>query len=121
MDHPTKDKSIQLTNFANQIQKELAWMGIESTLKFLDPYIVNPNGRLNQFELGERYSSADADCLLVELPAYSDNWSTWKNALGTMPSQMITTNKMKNSGVSFNTTLGIASCLGSMPIGLDGN
>ena len=27
----------------------------------------------------------------------------------------------KNSGVSFNTTLGIASCLGSMPIGLDGN
>ncbi len=95
-------------------------MGIESSLKFLDPYIVNPNGRLNQFELGERYSSADADCLLVELPAYSDNWSTWKNALGTMPSQMITTNKMKNSGVSFNTTLGIASCLGSMPIGLDG-
>ena len=118
---PHKDKSIQLTNFVNQIQKELAWMGIESSLKFLDPYIVNPNGRLNQFELGERYSSADADCLLVELPAYSDNWSTWKNALGTMPSQMITTNKMKNSGVSFNTTLGIASCLGSMPIGLDGN
>ena len=118
---PHKDKSIQLTNFANQIQKELTWMGIESSLKFLDPYTVNPNGRLNQFELGERYSSEDADCLLVELPAYSDNWSTWKNALGTMPSQMITTNKMKNSGVSFNTTLGIASCLGSMPIGLDGN
>ena len=61
---PHKDKSIQLTNFVNQIQKELAWMGIESSLKFLDPYIVNPNGRLNQFELGERYSSADADCLL---------------------------------------------------------
>ena len=34
---PHKDKSIQLTNFANQIQKELAWMGIESSLKYLDP------------------------------------------------------------------------------------
>ena len=118
---PHIDKSVQLTNFANQIQKELAWMGIESSLKFLDPYSINQNGRLNQFELSERYSSADADCLLIELPDFSDNWSTWKNALGKLPSQMITTNKMKNSGVSFNTSLGIASCLGAMPIGLDGN
>ena len=118
---PYKDKSDSLANFANEVKKELGWIGIDCSLKFLEPYIHDDNGRLNQFELAEKYSSVDADCLVVELPGYSENWTTWKNALGAMPSQMITTNKMRNSGVSFNTTLGVASCLGSMPIGLDGN
>ncbi|MDA8546456.1 hypothetical protein N9L11_01580 [Euryarchaeota archaeon] len=118
---PYKNKSDSLANFANDVKKELGWIGVDCSLEFLEPYDHDDNGRLNQFELAEKYGSVDADCLLVELQDYSENWTTWKNALGTKSSQMITTNKMRKSGVSFNTTLGIASCLGSMPIGLDGN
>ncbi|MDA1131525.1 MAG: hypothetical protein O3B00_08530 [archaeon] len=110
-----------LNTFSNKIKVELNSIGIDCNLQTLSPYNLDVHGRLNQFELAEKYGSINVDCVLVELPNYSDNWVTWKNALTSIPSQMITTKKMRSPGVSFNTTLGLASCLGSMPIGLDGN
>ena len=78
---------------------------------------------MNQFALNEKYASNDIDCALIELPYFSKElWSTWKNVFsGIIPIQLITTEKTRRNGVSFNTALGIGSSLGAMPIGLSGN
>jgi hypothetical protein len=120
---PFKKLNSNLENFAKEIKNELSSIGVGCEIKILEPYNLGMNGRLNQFSLTEAYGSLNVDCALIELPNYSSQlWSTWKNALsGVIPSQMITTEKMKKPGISFNTALGVASCLGTMPIGLDGN
>ena len=78
---------------------------------------------MNQFALNEKYASSDIDCALIELPYFSKElWSTWKNVFsGIIPIQLITTEKTRRNGVSFNTALGIGSSLGAMPIGESGN
>lgn len=120
---PYKSGNNGMIQFAQQIEKELKSIGIDCEIINLEPYQMGQNNRLNQFTLREKYGKSDVDCALIELPEYSiDNWREWKNALSSfIPNQMITSDKMKISGASFNTTLGVASCLGSMPIGLDGN
>jgi len=119
---PFKDSHGNMLTFSKEIARDLKSIGIDCEIITLDAYSLNSKGRLNQFELAEKYQSLDIDCALIELPEYSDNWTTWKNALSPVISlQMITTNKMRNAGVSFNTALGVASCLGAMPIGLNGN
>jgi len=120
---PYKDGNGAMTKFSLQIEKELKSIGIDCEIKTLEAYHLDSSKRLNQFLLREKYASENVDCALIELPEHSiDNWRTWKNALSSyISTQMITTEKMKTPGVSFNTSLGVASCLGAMPIGLDGN
>jgi len=119
---PFKDSTGDIVSFSKLIQKDLKSIGIDCELQILEPYALDSNGRLNQFSLADKYASNDADCALIELHQYTNNWATWKNALSpNLSPQMITTEKMKKSGVSFNTALGVASCMGAMPIGLNGN
>ena len=119
---PFKNSTGDIVSFSKIIQKDLKSIGIDCELEILKSYSLDSNGRLNQFSLTEQYASNDVDSVLIELPQYSDIWTTWKNALSpNLSLQMITTEKMKKLGVSFNTALGLASCMGAMPIGLNGN